>query len=79
VAVWMLFVGALMIGRFPTPSFKKATVYTDQVHYLVVGFVAVVAALVTYPWVTLFMLDLIYGAMLIFTGWQRRRQRKGPD
>jgi CDP-diacylglycerol---serine O-phosphatidyltransferase len=79
VAVWMLFVGALMIGRFPTPSFKKATVYTDQVHYLVVGFVAVVAALVTYPWVTLFMLDLVYGAMLIFTGWQRRRQRKGPD
>jgi CDP-diacylglycerol---serine O-phosphatidyltransferase len=79
LAVWMLFIGALMIGRFPTPSFKKTTVYTDHVHYFVIGFVALVAALVTYPWVTLFMLDLMYGAMLIFTGWQRRRQGKGAD
>jgi CDP-diacylglycerol---serine O-phosphatidyltransferase len=78
VAGWMLFVGGLMIGRFPTPSFKKTTVYSDHVHYLVIGFVALVAALVTYPWITLFMLDLIYGVMLIFTGWQRRK-RKAPD
>jgi CDP-diacylglycerol---serine O-phosphatidyltransferase len=77
IALWMLFVGALMIGRFRTPSFKKATVYTDQVHFLVLGFVAVVAALVTYPWVTLFMLDLIYGMVLIVTGWQRRRGKSG--
>jgi hypothetical protein len=36
-----------------------------------------VAALVTYPWVTLFMLDLIYGMVLIVTGWQRRRGKSG--
>ena len=79
VAVWMLFVGWLMIGKFPTPSFKKATVYTDHVHYLVVGFVALVAALVTYPWVTLFVLDVAYGAMLLFTWRQRHHIPKGPD
>lgn len=73
IGLWMLFVGALMIGRFPTPSFKKTTVYTDHVHYLVIGFVALVAALVSYPWITLFTLDLIYGVMLIWTALQRRR------
>lgn len=67
VAVWMVAVGLLMIGRFRTPSFKKTTVYADQVHWMVVAFVALVAALATYPWATLLMLDLFYAAMLIFT------------
>ncbi len=67
VAVWMVAVGLLMIGRFRTPSFKKTTVYADQVHWMVVAFVALVAALATYPWATLLMLDLVYAAMLIFT------------
>jgi CDP-diacylglycerol---serine O-phosphatidyltransferase len=48
IAVWMVGVGALMIGRFKTPSFKKTTVYADQVHWMVVAFVALVAALATY-------------------------------
>jgi CDP-diacylglycerol---serine O-phosphatidyltransferase len=79
VAVWILFVGWLMIGKFPTPSFKRATIYTDHVHYLVVGFVAMAAALVTYPWVTLFVLDLAYGLMLLFTWRQRRMVSKHDD
>jgi CDP-diacylglycerol--serine O-phosphatidyltransferase len=77
VALWMVVVGALMIGRFPTPSFKKATVYVDQVRYLVIAFVALAAALLSYPWETLFVLDLVYGAMLL-VAWVRRR-RSPPD
>jgi CDP-diacylglycerol---serine O-phosphatidyltransferase len=73
VALWMIVVGALMIGRFPTPSFKKATVYADQVRYLVIAFVALAAALLSYPWETLFVLDLVYGAMLL-VAWVRRRK-----
>jgi CDP-diacylglycerol---serine O-phosphatidyltransferase len=72
VAVWMVSVGALMIGRFKTPSFKKTTVYADQVHWMVVAFVALVAALATYPWATLLLLDLCYAAMLIFTALRRK-------
>jgi CDP-diacylglycerol---serine O-phosphatidyltransferase len=72
IAVWMMGVGALMIGRFKTPSFKKATVYADQAHWMVVAFVALVAALATYPWATLLMLDLAYAAMLVVTAFRRR-------
>jgi len=60
VAVWMAAVGALMIGRFHTPSFKKLTFEAQYVRYVVVGFAALLAALLAYPWATLVVLDLIY-------------------
>lgn len=73
VAVWMVGVGALMIGRFPTPSFKKATIHAEYLPFTVVGFVVLVAALTTYPWVALVAVDLAYMAVLV-TGWLRRRR-----
>ncbi len=79
VAIWMVGIGALMIGRFRTPSFKKTMVYADHVHWLVVGFVALTAALVTYPWVTLFMMDLVYGVVLILHAVRRKRVAKAED
>jgi CDP-diacylglycerol--serine O-phosphatidyltransferase len=78
VAVWMMGVGAMMISRLPTPSFKKATVYADQVRYLVVGFVALAAALLTYPWETLFVLGLAYGAVVALA-WVRHMRAGGAE
>jgi CDP-diacylglycerol---serine O-phosphatidyltransferase len=72
IAAWMVGIGALMIGRFKTPSFKKTTVYADQVHWMVVAFVALVAALATYPWATLLMLDLAYATMLLVTVFRKK-------
>jgi CDP-diacylglycerol---serine O-phosphatidyltransferase len=72
VAIWMVCVGLLMIGRFRTPSFKKTTVYADQVHWTVVAFVALVAALATYPWATLLLLDLAYAAVLAWSAFRRK-------
>lgn len=60
VAFWMAVVGAMMIGRFHTPSFKKVTFDAQYVRYVVVGFAALLAALLAYPWTTLVVLDLIY-------------------
>jgi CDP-diacylglycerol--serine O-phosphatidyltransferase len=77
VALWMVGVGGLMIGRFPTPSFKTATVFADQVRYVVVGFVALAAALLTYPWETLFALNVVYGVVLVVTWLRRRRSSTG--
>lgn len=68
VAVWMIVVGASMIARFPTPSFKSVTIYAEHVRYIVVAFVALVAALASYPWVTLFAMDVAYLALLL-GGW----------
>jgi CDP-diacylglycerol---serine O-phosphatidyltransferase len=79
IALWMLMVGGLMIGRFRTPSFKKTMVYEDHVHWFVVGFVALTAALVTYPWVTLFSLDVLYGAVLIVHAMRGKRVAKTED
>ena len=60
VALWMAIVGALMIGRFRTPSFKRATIYAENVSFVLLGFVALSAALLTYPWTTLALVDCAY-------------------
>ncbi len=66
VALWMVFVGALMISRMPTPSFKGVRIYTENARFILVGSVALVAALLTYPWVTLLLMDIVYlGSIVI--------------
>jgi CDP-diacylglycerol---serine O-phosphatidyltransferase len=66
VAIWMVAVGALMISRVRTPSLKRITIATDHVRYALVGTVVVVAALLTYPWVTLLALSLAYLAGILW-------------
>lgn len=68
VALWMVGVGALMISRVRTPSLKRITIAADYARYALVGSVMVVAALLTYPWVTLLALSLVYlsGILWIF-------------
>ncbi len=65
VALWMVFVGALMISRMPTPSFKGVRIYAENARFILVGSVALVAALLTYPWVTLLLLDVVYLAAIL--------------
>lgn len=65
VAVWMPLIGALMVGRFRTPSFKKITFYAENVSFVLLTFVALVAALLTYPWTTLALADLAYLGVLL--------------
>ncbi len=65
VALWMVGIGVLMISRVRTPSLKRITIAADNARYALVGSVMVVAALLTYPWVTLLILSLVYlGAIL---------------
>ncbi|MDP2737868.1 MAG: CDP-diacylglycerol--serine O-phosphatidyltransferase [Pseudorhodobacter sp.] len=73
VAIWLVGVGALMISRMPTPSFKKTTIYAEHARYIVLGFVALVAALLSFPWTTLFALDLAYVAALAVAFRQSRK------
>ena len=72
VALWMAAVGALMVGRFPTPSFKRIGVYPEAVSFIVLGFVVLMAALWNYPWITLVALDLAYIAILLINLIPRR-------
>jgi CDP-diacylglycerol---serine O-phosphatidyltransferase len=75
VAVWMVLVGGLMVGRFPTPSFKRATVYAENVSFVILAFVALVAALMTYPWTTLVLVDLAYLAAIGYNLLRKRNKR----
>ena len=76
IAVWIAFVGSLMVGRFRTPSFKRVTVYAENVSFVLLGFAVMVAALLTYPWVTLAIADLAYLGMLGWGAWTQRTKAK---
>ena len=79
VAVWMAIVGGLMVSRFPTPSFKRVTVYSENVSFVLLASVAVVAALVTYPWPTLASASLIYLGILTYSFFRRRPLHKPAE
>ena len=76
LAIYMALIGALMISRVPTPSFKSVTFYADQVRYVFVAFVALVAALLSYPWETMVVIDLGYAVVIVAAVWQNRKARK---
>jgi CDP-diacylglycerol--serine O-phosphatidyltransferase len=65
IAGWMIAVGALMISRVRTPSLKRITIAADYARYVLVGSVVLVAALLTYPWVTLTVLTGAYLAAIL--------------
>ncbi len=66
VALWMAGIGVLMISRVRTPSLKRLTIAAEYARYALVGSVMVVAALLTYPWVTLLTLSLTYLAAILW-------------
>lgn len=75
VALWTIAVGALMISRLPTWSFKSTTIYAEHAKFIMIGFVALAGALITYPWATLFILGLGYLATLVLA----QRELRKPD
>lgn len=72
VALYMLAVGLLMISRLPTWSLKSLTIRRENVRYLYIGFVCFLAALISFPWETLMMMDLLYLLSLL---WALRQSR----
>lgn len=64
-AFWLIMTGLLMISRVPSPSFKSVRVPRDKAPFLMVGLIAVAAAFLTWPWPSLIMIQMGYGAVLI--------------
>ncbi len=60
LALYLMAIGALMVSRLPTLSFKSVTVKPENSLYLLVGFAAFAGALLTSPWATLFGIGLCY-------------------
>ncbi len=66
VAIWTVLVGILMISRIRTYSFKMLTVSRANVPFVLVGVMVLIAALLTYVWATLVLIDLIYIAGVLW-------------
>ena len=77
VGTYMVAIGLLMISRLPSPALKSVTVYPENAKFVVIGFVALGAALLTYPWATLVLLSLVYLLSLIWA-WRAKRRLPTP-
>ena len=75
VGIYMVLIGGLMISRFPTPSFKSVRFYAEHARYVMVGFVALIAALLSFPWETMVVTSVGYAAILLATLWLGRKTR----
>lgn len=71
-ALWMFFIGILMISRLPTPSFKAISIRTEVARFVLLGSAALIAALLTYPWATLLICCLTYFCAIFIT-WRKRK------
>lgn len=71
--LWMIAVAALMVSRLPTPAIPSVRVRPDQARLILLGGLALGAALLTYTWLTLVLLDTAYLLLLAWT-WNRHRQ-----
>lgn len=74
VGLWLVVVAGLMVTRLPTPAPGPLRIRQSQAPLLLLGMVALGAALLTYPWLTLVVLDLGY-LMLLLVGWVGLRRR----
>jgi CDP-diacylglycerol---serine O-phosphatidyltransferase len=76
VFVHMIVVGLLMVSRVQTWKLKSVTIYREHVRFQFIAFVGFIAALLSYPWATLVLLDIVYIGSLIWTWNQSRSSPK---
>lgn len=76
-AIWMLFIGGLMISRVPTFSFKRVRVKREYVGLVLLGAGLLVAALLNQPWYTLAAMELAYLASIPFSIKAHDRLKRG--
>ena len=66
-AIWMLFIGGMMISRVPTYSFKRVRVKREYVGVVLLGVGVLVAGLLNQPWYTLAAMEIAYIASIPFS------------
>jgi len=73
VAVWLAFVGVLMISRLPTPSLKAMRVPRSAAMPVLLAVTLYAVALATRPWQVLVLTDAAYLALALWTAIRVRR------
>jgi len=72
-ALWLGFVGLLMVSRIPTPSVKGLRVPRDKARFLLVGMALVVGLMLTRFWLLLAVIGLVYLSAVLFQAIRHRR------
>lgn len=67
ICFYMGLVGLLMISRVPTWSLKLVRISRENVKFFLVGFAFFGAAILSYPWVTLVLLCLVYAGSILWS------------
>ncbi|MDW4496840.1 CDP-diacylglycerol--serine O-phosphatidyltransferase [Sulfitobacter sp. D35] len=73
LSLYMAIIGALLISKVPTWSFKRLHIPQDRVRYILVAFAFAGAAVLTYPWITLVVGTLGYVGVVIWSLVRRGR------
>ena len=60
IALYLAGVGFLMVSRIPTFSFKRILIPRDQIILVLIGAVVLTGTVITFPWESMVVLDLIY-------------------
>jgi CDP-diacylglycerol---serine O-phosphatidyltransferase len=79
LSFYLMAVGALMISRIPTLSFKSVTVKPENAPYFLIVFAVFAGAILTSPWATLFGLGLCYCASVLIAMRNLRKPIKPPE
>lgn len=64
LALWLVIVGLMMISKTPTPSLKSIRVPTDRAALVVIGAIALVVTLLSYPWAVMSAVSMAYALVL---------------
>lgn len=78
VSLYLVAVGALMISRLPTWSLKTSTIYAENARFVLVGVIAALAALITFPWETLVLADAAYLVGIVLA-WRSKRKHVAKE
>lgn len=76
VGGWLVLVGAMMVSRLPTFSFKKLKIPQNYVLFILVAAGLMVAGLASAPWRTMLVVAAIYMATLPFASLSYMRLRR---
>ena len=82
VAIYIVVIGLLMVSRIPTYSFKNLSVPREKAKFLLLGYVLLAAALLTYLWATLLALCVVYVAGTVWAlqrSGRRKESKEMPD
>lgn len=79
IAVYMVFIGFLLVSRIPTYSFKTTMVHRNRIQFIMIGFTVLAAMLLTYPWSSLVAFDVVYFGIIIWSFFKFRKAHKAKD